>query len=94
MLCDYDCIRKWAKIFTYCCSGAVIALGIAKFFNVTGAMNPIDYIINVYLMYYIIYNQFSFLGLIFFVCELEWEYFLLRFHFLRFFFGKCFFAVL
>jgi hypothetical protein len=50
MSCDYECIRKWTKIFTYACSAAVIGLGIAKFFSVTNVMNPIDYIINVYLM--------------------------------------------
>lgn len=50
MICDYECMRKWTRIFVYGCSAAVVGLGIAKFFSVTGLMNPIDYIINVYLM--------------------------------------------
>lgn len=85
MLCEYECIRKWTKIFTYGCAAAIISLGIAKFFNITNAMNPIDYIINVYLI---------FLGLVLVACEIEWERVLVNFHFLRFFFGKSVYVTL
>lgn len=51
MICDYSCIRKWTKIVTYVCASAVAGLGIAKFFNITNALSPLDYIVNVYLMY-------------------------------------------
>jgi hypothetical protein len=85
MICDYICIKKWTKIFTYSCCAGIIALGLAKFFNVTNAMRPIDYIVNVYLV---------FLGLILFACECEWERVLKYFNFLRYFYGKSFFVIL
>ena len=84
MLCDYEFVRKWSKIFTYGCSGAIVALGMAKFFNVTNVMNPIDYIVNVYLL---------FLGLVLFTCECGWERILKYFNFLRYFFGKAFYVI-
>ncbi len=85
MICNYECISQWSKYLTYSCSTAIIGLGIAKFFNVTNVMNPIDYIINVYLVG---------LGLVLFACEFGWERILKYFNFLRFFFGKSFFVIL
>jgi hypothetical protein len=85
MICDYEFIRKWTKIFTYSCSAAVVALGFAKFFNVTNTMNPIDYIINVYLIL---------LGFVLAACEFGWEKILKSFNFLRYFFGKSFYTLL
>lgn len=85
MICNYECVRKWSKILTYACSVGIIGLGIAKFFNITNVMSPIDYIVNVYLI---------FLGLILFICECEWERILKYFNFLRFFFGRSFYMIL
>lgn len=50
MSCNYESIKKWSKILSYACACGVIGLGIAKFFTVVGVLNPIDYIINIYLM--------------------------------------------
>ena len=50
MNCDYECIRKWAKLLTYACAGAIFGLSVSKFFTMVNLTNPIDYIINVYLM--------------------------------------------
>lgn len=47
---DYDKVRKWTRIMTMLGSALMIALGIARFFNIIGLKNPIDYIINIYLM--------------------------------------------
>ncbi len=85
MICDYECVRKWSKTLTYSCALIIMGLGIAKFFNITNAMNPIDYIINIYLI---------FLGLVLLSCELEWDRILKHFNFLRYFFGKSFYLVL
>ena len=85
VICDYACMKQWTKYLVYGCSCACIGLGIAKFFNITGALNPIDYIINCYLIL---------LGLIFFTCECEWDRILVHFNFLRYYFGKAFFATL
>ena len=85
MICDYECVRKWTKFFSYFCSAAVIALGFAKFFNVTNTMNPIDYIINIYLI---------FLGMVLFVCEFGWERILKNFNFMRYYLGKSFYTLL
>ncbi len=51
MICDYECIRKWAKLLTYACAGGVTGLAISKFITMANLTNPIDYIINIYLMY-------------------------------------------
>lgn len=50
MAMDYESIHKWGKILTYLASGCMIILGIAKFCNVMDVMNPIDYIVNIYMM--------------------------------------------
>lgn len=83
--CEFVCLKKWSKILTYLCCAIVLALAIAKFFNITNAMNPIDYIINVYLI---------FLGFVLFFCEIEWERILKYFNFLRYFLGKSFYLFL
>ena len=59
--------------YTYM-AAAIVALGMAKFFNVTNVMNPIDYIVNVYLL---------FLGLVLFTYECGWERILKYFNFLN-----------
>lgn len=50
--CNYECLTKWTKIITFSLSGAVIALGVQKFFNIFNAADIFGYIINVYLMYF------------------------------------------
>jgi hypothetical protein len=83
--CEYEFLKKWTKILTYLCSLAVVVLGIAKFFNVTNVMNPIDYIINIYII---------FLGAVLFACEIGWERILNYFNLLRYFLGKSFYITL
>lgn len=51
MALDYDEIKNWSKFLSIVASLIIIALGIARFCNVFNVMDPIDYIINVYLMY-------------------------------------------
>ncbi len=50
MALDYEKIQKWSKILTILSSVILIALGIARFCNIMNVMNPIDYIVNVYMM--------------------------------------------
>ena len=50
MALDYEKIQKWSKILTILSSLILIALGIARFCNIMNVMNPIDYIVNVYMM--------------------------------------------
>ena len=57
MACDYEKMHKYAKIITFVCSCLLIGLGIGRFFNILEGMDPIDYIINIYMMY-IILNYF------------------------------------
>ena len=51
MACDYEKMHKYGKIITFVCSGLLVGLGIGRFFNILDGMNPIDYIINIYMMY-------------------------------------------
>ncbi len=51
MACDYEKMNKYGKIITFICSGLLVGLGIGRFFNILDGMNPIDYIINIYMMY-------------------------------------------
>lgn len=83
--CDYEFIRKWTKILTYLSALIIIGLGIAKFFNITQLMQPIDYIVNVYLI---------FLGIVLIACELGWERVLKHFNFMRYFLGKSMYVLL
>ena len=50
MALDYEKIQKCAKMLTILSSVILIALGIARFCNIMNVMNPIDYIVNVYMM--------------------------------------------
>lgn len=50
MALDYEKIQKWSKILTILSSLILIALGIARFCNIMNVMNPIDYIVNIYMM--------------------------------------------
>ena len=54
--CTYESLTKWTKLFTFGISGTVIALGIQKFFNIFNAADIFGYIINIYLMYFILYK--------------------------------------
>jgi hypothetical protein len=93
MICDYQFVRKWAKIVTYCCAGGIAGLAISRFITFTNVSSPIQYIINIYLMYFI--NNFSrLLGILLAICEFEWEPIIKHFHFIKFFFGKAFYVVL
>ena len=50
MALDYEKIQKWSRILTIFASLVLIVLGIARFCNIMNVMNPIDYIVNVYMM--------------------------------------------
>ena len=50
MVLDYEKIQKWSRILTIFASLVLIVLGIARFCNIMNVMNPIDYIVNVYMM--------------------------------------------
>ena len=50
MACDYDKFQKWSRILSLIASAVYIVLGIGRFFGVLNALNPIDYIINVYMV--------------------------------------------
>jgi hypothetical protein len=51
MATNYENMRKYGKILIFVCCGLMVSLGIAKFFNIMNTMNPIDYILNIYMMY-------------------------------------------
>ena len=50
MACDYEFFQKWSKILSILASVIYIVLGIGRFFGVLNALDPIDYLFNIYMM--------------------------------------------
>ena len=50
MACDYEFFQKWSKILSILASVIYIVLGIGRFLGVLNALDPIDYIFNIYMM--------------------------------------------
>ncbi len=48
--CDYEFFQKWSRILSLIASAIYIVLGIGRFFGVLSALNPIDYIFNIYMV--------------------------------------------
>jgi hypothetical protein len=50
MACDYECLKKYSKIFSLLGAALMIFLSMGKFFGLMKGLNVIDYIISVYLL--------------------------------------------
>ena len=50
MSCDYVFFQKWSKILSITASIIYVILGIGRFLGVLNALDPIDYIVNIYMM--------------------------------------------
>jgi len=50
MACDYEFYQKWSRLLSITASVIYIILGIGRFFGVLNALDPIDYIFNIYMM--------------------------------------------
>ena len=50
MACDYEEFHKWSRILSLFASAVYIVLGIGRFFGVLNALDPIDYILNIYMV--------------------------------------------
>jgi hypothetical protein len=61
MACDYKFCQKWSKILSILASIIYIVLGVGRFLGVLNALDPIDYIFNIYMM-----QEFFFILIIFY----------------------------
>jgi len=50
MACDYEFYQKWSRLLSITASVIYIILGIGRFFGILNALDPIDYIFNIYMM--------------------------------------------
>ena len=50
MACDYEFYQKWSRLLSITASVIYITLGIGRFFGILNALDPIDYIFNIYMM--------------------------------------------
>ena len=50
MGCDYFFCQKYSKILSISASIIYVILGVGRFFGVLNALDPIDYIFNIYMM--------------------------------------------
>ena len=50
MSCDYVFFQKWSKILSIPASIIYVILGVGRFLGVLNALDPIDYIVNIYMM--------------------------------------------
>ena len=48
--CDYEFYQKWSRILSLIACAVYVALGVGRFFGIISGLNPIDYIINVYMV--------------------------------------------
>ena len=48
--CDYEQFQKWSRILSLIASAVYIVLGIGRFFGVLNVLDPIDYILNIYMV--------------------------------------------
>lgn len=90
--CTGQCTKQWAKYLMIGSALILLALGIWRFFSFVGAVDPIQYILNVYFMYW--YELYSLLGFLILSMEFGWERILKNFEFYRYFFGKSILCIL